>query len=79
MLHNNWLDMPYIVILHTFWFKLGMVSDKNSQRNICTVIFLCSFHKGIAAKCEGSCYLLKVLVLGQKLVLGKPLNHASSW
>jgi hypothetical protein len=28
------------------------------------IIFLCSFHKSIIAKGEGSCYLLEVLVLG---------------
>ena len=31
-----------------------MVSDKNTQRNIFTIIFLCSFHKGIIAKDENS-------------------------
>ena len=35
-------------------------------------MFLCSLHKGITVKSESSCYLLKVLALGQKLVLGKP-------
>ena len=76
MLHDNWLDIPCVVILHSFCFKPGMVSDKNIRRNIFTVIFLYSFHKGITAKYEGSCYLPKVLVLGQKLVLGKPSNCA---
>ena len=76
MLHDNWLDIPCVVILHPFCFKPRMVSDKNTQRNIFIIIFLCSFHKGIIAKGESSCYLSKVLVLGQKLILGKPLNHA---
>jgi hypothetical protein len=35
--------------------------------------------KGITAKGETSYYLLKVLVLGQKLVLGKPSNYVSNW
>ena len=74
MLHDNWLDIPCVVIPYSFCFRPGMVSDKNTRRNIFTIIFLCSFHKGIIAKGEGSCYLLKVHVLGQKLVLGKPLN-----
>jgi hypothetical protein len=30
-------------------------------------------------KGESSCYLLKVFALGQKLVLRKPSNCASSW
>ena len=62
-----------------FFFKSRMVNDKNTWRNIFTIIFLFSFHKGIIAKGESSCYLLKVLVLGQKLILGKPSNCASSW
>ena len=74
MLHDNWLDIPCFVILHSFCFKPGMVSDKNTQRNIFTIIFLGLFHKGITAKGENSYYLLKVLVLGQELVLGKPSN-----
>jgi hypothetical protein len=49
-----------------------MVSDKNTQRNNFTIIFLCSFHKGIIPKDESSGYLTEVLVLGQNLVLGKP-------
>ena len=50
MLHDNWLDVPYVIILHSFCFKRGMVSDKNTKRNIFTIIFLFSFHKGITAK-----------------------------
>ena len=57
-----------------FFFKPEMVSDKNTRRNIFTTIFLFSFQKGITAKSESSCYLLKVLALGQKLLLGKPSN-----
>ena len=74
MLHDNWLDIPCVVILHPFCFKPWMVSDKNTRRNIFTIIFLCSFHKSIIAKRWNSCYLPKVLVLGQKLILGKPSN-----
>ena len=79
MLHDSWLDIPCVVILHSFCFKPGMVSDKNIRRNIFTITLICSFHKGITAKGESSCYLLKVLVLGQKLILGKPSNCALSW
>ena len=74
MLHDNWFDIPCVVILHSFCFKPRMVSDKNTRRNIFTIIFLCSLHKGIIAKDGNSYYLPKVLVLGQKLVLGKPSN-----
>jgi hypothetical protein len=76
MLHDKWLDIPCVIILHSFCFKPRIVSDKNIQRNISTIIFLFSFHKGITTKGESSCCLLKVLVLGQKLILGKPSNHA---
>ena len=72
MLHDDWLDIPGVVIPHSFCFKPGMVSDKNTRRNIFTIMFLCSLHKGITAKSESSCYLPKVLALGQKLVLRKP-------
>ena len=51
-----------------------MVSDKNFRRNIFTIIFLGLFHMCIIAEGENSYYLLKVLVLGEELVLGKPLN-----
>ena len=65
MLHDDWLDIPGIVILHYFCFKPRMVSDKkNTQRNNCTIMFLCLFHKGITVKGENSYYLPKVLVLG---------------
>ena len=74
MLYDDWLGIHCVVILYSFYFKPGMVSDKKYSRNIFTIIFLCSFHKGITAKDESSCYLPKVLVLGQKLVLGKPPN-----
>jgi len=59
-----------------FCFKPGTVSDKNTRRNIFTIIFLFSFHKDITSKGESSCCLPKVLVLGQKLILGKPSNYA---
>ena len=75
MLHDNWLDIPCVIILHSFRFKPKMVSDKNTRRNIFTTIFLCLFHKGIIAEGENSYYLPKVLILGQELVLGKPSNY----
>ena len=77
MLHDDWMDIPYVVIPRSFCFKPEMVSDKNTQRNMFTIIFLYLFHKDIIAKGENSCYLPKVLVLGQKLVLGKPSNCVS--
>ena len=76
MLQDNGLDIHCVVILHSFYFKPKIVSDKNTQRNIFTIIFLLSSHKGITTKGESSGYLSKVLVLGQKLVLGKPSNYA---
>jgi hypothetical protein len=51
-----------------------MVSDKNTQRNILIIIFLCSIHEGITAEGASSCYISRVLVLGHKLILGKPSN-----
>ena len=89
MLHDDWLDIPCVVVLRSFCFKPRMVSEKNIRRNIFTIIFLCSFHKGITAKGENSCYLPKVFVLGQKaypwetfelcfkLVKWFPLQHQS--
>ena len=74
MLHGVWLDITWVIIVHPFCFTLGMVSDNNTRRNIFTIMFLCSLHKGIIAKSESSCYLPKVLALGQKLILGKPSN-----
>jgi hypothetical protein len=64
MLHDDWLDIPSAVILHSFCFKPEMVSYKNTRRNIFTIIFLCSLHRDIIAKGESSCYLSKVLALG---------------
>ena len=66
MLHDGWLDIPGFVILHSFCFKPRMVSDKNTQRNIFTIIFLGLFHKGITTEGENSYYLSKVLALGQR-------------
>jgi hypothetical protein len=40
MLHDDWLNIPGAVILHSFCFKPGMVSNKNTRRNIFTTIFL---------------------------------------
>ena len=79
MLHDKWLDIPWVIILHSFCFKPGMVSDNNTRRNIFIIMFLCSFHKGITTEGENSYYLPKVLVLGQKLVLGKPSNCVLNW
>ena len=56
--------------------NLKWLVTKYTRRNIFIIIFLLSFHKGITAKGESSCCLPKVLVLGQKLILGKPSNHA---
>ena len=79
VLHDDWLDIPWVVILHSFCFKPRMVSDKSTWRNIFTIMFLCSLHKGITAKSESSCYLLKVIALGQKLILEKPSNWWSGF
>ena len=57
-----------------FSSNIEWLVTKNARRNIFIIMFICSLHKGITAKSESSCYLLKVLVLGQKLVLGKPSN-----
>ena len=74
MLHDKWLDIPWVIILHFFASNLEWLVTKNTRRNIFTIIFLFSLHKGITAKSESSCYLPKVLALGQKLILGKPSN-----
>ena len=43
------------------------------------IYFYAHFTKASQQKGESSCYLPKVLVLGQKLVLGKPSNYVSNW
>jgi hypothetical protein len=50
-----------------------MVNDKNTQRNISAIISM------LTSQGESSCYLSKVLTLGHKLVLGKPLSYTSNW
>ena len=50
VLHDGWLDIHCVVILHSFCFKPTMVSDKNTWKNILTIIFLCLFHKGHHSK-----------------------------
>ena len=62
-----------------FASNLEWLVTKNTRWNIFTIIFLFSFHKGITAKGESSCCLPKVLILGQKLVHGKPSNCVSNW
>ena len=79
MLHDDWLDIPWVIIVHSFCFKPEMVSDRNTRKNIFATMFLCLFHKGITAVGENSYYLPKVFVLGQKLVLGKSSNCVSNW
>ena len=32
VLHDDWLDIPWVVILHSFCFKPEMVSDKNTRK-----------------------------------------------
>ena len=80
MLHDNWLDIPCVVIPYSFCFRPGMVSDKNYSKeyfhNYISMLISQGHHD---KKGESSCYLPKVLVLGQKLVLGKPSNCVSSW
>ena len=79
ILYDDWLDIPWVVIVHSFCFKPEMVSDRNTRRNMFIIIFLCSLHKGIMEKSKSSCYLPKMLVLGHKLSLGKPSNCVSNW
>ena len=43
------------------------------------IYFYAHFTKASEQKSESSCYLSKVLVLGQKLVLGKPSNCVLNW
>ena len=34
MLHDDWLDIPWVIIVRPFCFKPRMVSDNNTRRNI---------------------------------------------
>ena len=70
MLHDDWLDIPWVIIIHSFCFIPKMDSDGNTRRNMFRIIFLCSLHKGITEKSKSSCYLPKVLVLGRSSSLG---------
>jgi hypothetical protein len=45
----GWTYLTFVVP-SIFLLQPGMVSDKNTQRNIFTIITLCSFHKGSAAE-----------------------------
>ena len=45
-----------IVILRSFCSRPKMVSDKNTRRNILTIIALCSLHRGIIEKDKLLCY-----------------------
>ena len=47
---------------------------------ICSELyFYAHFTRALREKIKSSCYLPKVLVLGQKLILGKPSNCVSNW
>jgi hypothetical protein len=50
MLHDNWLGIPCVDV---FASNLEWLV-KNTRRNIFTIIFLRSFHKGITAEGENS-------------------------
>jgi hypothetical protein len=45
----GWTYLAFVVP-SIFLLQLGMVSDKNTRRNIFTIITLCSFHKGNAVE-----------------------------
>jgi hypothetical protein len=67
ILHNNWLDIPGVVIIHPFCSKPGMVSEKIPEGIFLQLYFYTHFKKGKRRKTS--------LALGQKLVLGKPSNY----
>jgi hypothetical protein len=77
MLHDDWLDIPCIVILHPFAPSLERLVTKIPEGIFLQLYFYAHFTR--AKKSESSCYLSKVLALGHKLILGKPSNYALSW
>ena len=62
-----------------FASNLEWLVTKIPERIFSQLYFYAHFTRASQQKGESSCYLPKVLVLGQKLVLGKPLNCVSSW
>jgi hypothetical protein len=56
-----------------FALSLEWLVTKIPKGIFCSYIFLCSIHKDIKAKGESSCYLSKVLALGQSSSLGNLL------
>jgi hypothetical protein len=69
MLHDDWLDIPCIVILRPFAPSLEWLVTKIPEGIFLQLYFYAHF---IRAKCESSCYLSIVLALEHKLVLRKP-------
>ena len=50
------------------------------SEGICSELyFYAQFTWALQKRSKSSCYLPKVLVLGHKLVLGKPSNYVSNW
>ena len=76
MLHDDWLDIPCVIILYSFCFKPGMVSEKIPKGIFSQLYFYSHFTRALQQKVKSLCCFLKVLVLGQKLILGKPSNRA---
>ena len=62
MLHDGWLDIPGFVILHSFCFKPGMVSDKNTEGIFSQLCFYAHFTRALQQK-------VKAHVISQKCLL----------
>jgi len=78
MLHNNWLTYLESSVFKFFYFILDLEwLVTNIPEGIFSTMLLGLFHKVNIMKGASLYYLLKVLALGHKFVLGKPLNCVS--
>jgi len=62
VLHDDWLDIP-CTCLSFIWSSCSnprKVSDKNTRRNIFTIIIICSIHQVMLQIIKSSCYDLLV-------------------
>ena len=79
MLHDNWLDIPCIVIFHFFASNLEWLVTKIPKGIFSPLYFYSHFTRALQQKVKAHVIFRKCLFGGQKLVLEKPSNYALSW
>ena len=76
--NDKWLNIPCVIILRSFCFKPRMVSDKNTRRNIFTIISMLNSQGHYSKRCqlmlspESACF-------GTNAHPWEPSNCALSW